>query len=79
MNARLGCRSVRSVRWAVEKVPAQTEMAYDKGKVIVVISNSSFLPDEQKRRIFRGYCRNGRPISVYIYIYIRPRVRSDDT
>ena len=52
-------------------------MAYDKGKVIVVISNSSFLPEEQKRRIFRGYCRNGRPISVYIYI--RPRVQSDDT
>ena len=77
MNARLGCRSVRSVHWAVEKVPAQTEMAYDKGKVIVVISNSSFLPEEQKRRIFRGYCRNGRPISVYIYI--RPRVQSDDT
>ena len=36
----------------------------------MVVSKSSFLPKEQKRRISRGYCRNDRPSYVYIYIYI---------
>ena len=37
MKACLGCRSIRSVRWAVKKVHAQTEIMYDKSGVIVVI------------------------------------------
>jgi len=46
MKARLGCRSIRSVCWAVKKVSVQTEMMYNKSRVIVVISKSSFLPEE---------------------------------
>ena len=51
--------------WAVEKTPAQTEVTYGKSRVIVVISKSSFFPEEQKRRILRGYCRDDRPKNVY--------------
>ena len=69
MKVHLGCRSVRSGHWAVEKVPTQTEMTYDKSKVIKAISKYSFLSEEQKGRILRGYCRVIGPI-VYIYIYI---------
>ena len=43
-------------------------MMYDKSKVIVVISKSSFLLEEQERRISRGYCRYDRPNSIYLYI-----------
>ena len=68
MKVHLGCRSVRSGHWAVEKVPTQTEMTYDKSKVIKAISKYSFLSEEQKGRILRGYCRVIGPI-VYIYIY----------
>ena len=48
-------------------------MMCDKSMVIVVISKSSFLPKEQERRISKGYCRNDRPSSIYIYIYILDR------
>ena len=44
-------------------------MMYDKSRVIKVISKYSFLSEEQKRRILRGYCRVIGPV-VYIYIYI---------
>ena len=64
MNARLGCQSIKSVRWVVKKVLMQTEMMYDKSRVIVVISKSSFLPEEQERRISKGYCRYDRPSSM---------------
>ena len=77
MKARLGCRSIRSVHWAVEKVPAQIGMTYDKSRKIVVISKSFFLPEEQKKRIWRNYCRNDRPNSIYIYILgRRPSLRT---
>ena len=66
MKARLGCRSVRSVCWAVEKVPAHIGMMHDKSGVIVVTSKSSFLPEEPKRRISKGYCRGNRPSSMYL-------------
>ena len=68
MKARLGCQSVRSVCWVVKKVSVQTEMMYDKSRVIVVISKSSFLLEQQERRISRGYCRCGRSSSIYLYI-----------
>ena len=70
MKVRLGCQSIRSVHWAVEKVPAQIGMTYDKSRKIVVILKSSFLPKEKKKRISRDYCRNNRPSSIYVYIYI---------
>ena len=38
---------------------------YDKNGVLVVISKSSFLPEEQNRRISRGYSRVNGPNSVY--------------
>ena len=38
MKARLRCRNVRSVLWAVEKAPAQTDVTYGKSRVIIVIS-----------------------------------------
>ena len=69
MKARLRCWSIRSVRWAVKKVTAQAEVMYAKREVIVVISKSSFLHEEPKRRISKGYCRGGGPISTYLYIY----------
>ena len=78
MKARLGCRSVRRMHCAVEKVPVQTEMMYDKNRVIVVISKSSFLPEEQERIISMGYCRNDKPSSIYIYIYIGLGAQSED-
>ena len=65
MKARLGCRSVRSVRWAIRKAPAQIDVMYDKSGVIMVISKSSFLPEGKKRRILRDYCRGDRPNSIY--------------
>ena len=65
MKARLGCQNVRSVRWAVKKAFAQIEVMYDKSRVIVVMSKSSFLPEEQKRRISRGYCRDHRLSTMY--------------
>jgi len=64
MKVRLGCQKVRSVHWAVKKIPAQIEMMCDKGEIIVVISKLSFLPREQKNRISRGYCRDDRPSSI---------------
>ena len=65
MKACLGCQNVRSVRWAVKKAFAQTEVMYNKSRVIVVISKSSFLPKEQKMRISRGYCRDDRLSSMF--------------
>ena len=50
------------------------EMMYDKSGVIVKISKSSFLLEEQKRKISRGYCRDDRPSSIYI----GPGARSED-
>ena len=65
MKACLGYRSVKSVRWAVKKAPVQIEVIYDKCRVVVAISKSSFLPDEQKRRISRDYCKDERGSSIY--------------
>ena len=56
------------MRWAVEKILAQTKMTYDNSRVIVVISKSSFFlrnKERERRRISRGYCRDGRPRIVY--------------
>ena len=39
-------------------------MMCDKREIIVVISKSPFLLEEQKRRISRGYCRDDRPSSI---------------
>ena len=69
MKACLGCQSVRSMYWAVKKVPVQVEMMYDNSGAIVVTSKSSFLLKEPKRRILRGYCRGDRPNSMYLGIY----------
>ena len=69
MKARLGCQSVKSVRWVVKKAPIQTEVMYDKCGAIVVISKYSILPEEPERRISRGYCKGGRPSGMYICIY----------
>ena len=78
MNVHLGCRSIRSGHWAIEKVPTPTEMMYDKSRVIKAISKYSFLSEEQKRKILRGYCRVIGPV-VYIYIYILGREPSSRT
>ena len=43
-------------------------MMYDTSGVTVVISKSSFLPEELERRISRGYCRCDRPSSIYVHI-----------
>ena len=42
---------------------------YNESRVIMVVSKSSFLLEEQNRRISRGYCRNDRPSCVCVYIY----------
>jgi len=49
------------------------EVRYDKHRVIVVISKSSFLPEEPKRRISRGY-----HLVVHIYVYARLGAQSED-
>ena len=38
---------------------------YDKGMMVVVMSKSFFLPEEQNRGISRGYCRDIRPSRMY--------------
>ena len=65
MKARLGCRSVKSVHWAIKKAHVQTEVMYDKCRVVMTISKSSFLPEEKKRGISKGYCRDDRPNRIY--------------
>ena len=65
MKAHLGYRNVRSLCWVVKKAPARTYMMYDKYRVVLAISKSSFLFEEQKRKISRGYCRDNRPSSIY--------------
>ena len=53
MKARLGCRGVRSMRCAVEKIPVWIEVTCGGSRVIVEISKSSFFP-RSKRGEFRG-------------------------
>ena len=53
------------MRWVVGKAFTHTEVTYDKKRIMMVISKSSFFPEEQKRRISRGYRRDGRPKMVY--------------
>ena len=42
----------------------------------MVTSKSSFLPEEPKRRISKGYYRGVRPSNIYIYIYIYIRLEA---
>jgi len=65
MKVSLRCQSVRSVCLATKKAFAQTEVMYDKSRVVVAISKSSFLPEKQKRGISRGYCRDVRPSRIF--------------
>ena len=39
-------------------------MRYDELRATTIISRSSFLPEEPKRRISRGYCRDIGPRST---------------
>ena len=43
----------------------QTEVMYGKSRVVVAISKSSFLLEEQMRGILSGYCRDVRPSKIY--------------
>ena len=45
---RPGCQSVKSMLKAVEKTPAQTEVAYEKSRIIVVILKSYFFPRSKR-------------------------------
>ena len=47
------------------KAFVHTEVTYDKKRIMMVISKSSFFLEEQKMRISRGYCRDGKPKRVY--------------
>ena len=51
--------------WATKKASVQTEVMYGKNRVVVTILKSSFLPEEQKKRISRGYCRDVKPNRIY--------------
>ena len=53
------------MRWATKKASAQIEVMYGKSRVVVAISKSSFLLEEQKRGISKGYCRDVRPSRIY--------------
>ena len=64
MKAHLECLSTRNVSWAIKKVSSCVEVRCDELKAIIVISRSSFLPEEPKRRISRGYCRDIGPRST---------------
>ena len=65
MRVRLVCRSIKSGPWAVKKASVQSGLMYDKGRMVVAISKSFFLLEEQKRGISRGYCRDIRPNRMY--------------
>ena len=38
----------------------------------MVTSKSSFLLEELKRRISKGYYKGVRPSDIYVYVYIGP-------
>ena len=65
MKACLRCQSVKSVHWATKKAYMQTEVMYGKSRVVVAISKSFFLLEEQRRGILIGYCRDVRPSKIY--------------
>ena len=65
MKACLRCQSVKSVHWATKKAFAQTNVMYGKSRVVVAISKSSFLQEEQKKGISRGYYRDVRLSRIY--------------
>ena len=69
MKARLRCRSIRSMSWAVKKASSQSGVVYGGHSVSIVTSKSSFLPEEPERRISKGYCRGDRPRSTYLCIH----------
>ena len=69
MNTCLMWRSVKSMPQAIKKVPTQSEVTCNEQAISVVTSKSSFLPEEPKRRISRGYYRDIGPrssLSMYI-------------
>ena len=65
MKVRLRCPNVKSVHWATKKAFAQTNVMYGKSRVVVAISKSSFLQEEQKKGISRGYYRDVRLSRIY--------------
>ena len=80
MKMRPKCQSARSMSWAVKKVFSQAEVRCDGLKATIVISRSSFLLEEPKRRISRGYCRGIGPrssLSIYV-LGPKPKPRTRD-
>ena len=78
MKACLGYRSVRNVRWAVEKMPAQKGMICDKvrdhcGDVEILLSSRG-----AREENFKGYYKGVRPSDIYVYVYIGPKAQSED-
>ena len=63
-KARLECQGIRSMRWAIEKIPTQTEVMCGGSRVIVVSIKILLFSVEQKRGILRGYCGDNRPRSI---------------
>ena len=54
-------------------------MRCDKLKSITIILRSSFLPEEPKRRISRGYCRDAglkSPLPMYV-LGLKPEPRTE--
>ena len=60
MKACHACRSVKSLSWAVKKAYTQVEVMYNAHRLTRLTLRSSFLPEEPKRGIPRGYCRDSR-------------------
>ena len=77
MKVRLECQSTRSVPWAVKKASSLAKVGCREHRATTVTSKSSFLPEEPKRRISRGYCRGMVPkSSLFMYIMgLRPKQR----
>ena len=63
-KARPECQGIRSMRWAIEKIPKQTEVMCGRSRVIVVSIKILLFSVEQKRGILRGYCGDNRPRSI---------------
>ena len=55
--------------WAVKKAFMRAKVMYDEHELTRLMSKSSFLAEDPKRRISKGYCRDIAPIAHYLCGY----------
>ena len=78
MKARLECQSIKSMRWAVKKIPVQMVMRCDKVRGhcsdIKILLSSRGAREEN----FKGAIVGVLGSTMYIYVYIGPEAQSED-